>query len=74
MRNGFRNGLPIRFSCFAAANPAGILSGRAISGGSIRTGAEYRKALRDGRRIKVLGDGVIEDVTVHPATRAVVDE
>jgi len=40
----------------------------------MRTGAEYREALHDGRRIWVIGEGLIEDVTVHPATRAVVDE
>jgi aromatic ring hydroxylase len=40
----------------------------------MRTGAEYREALRDGRRVWVVGEGAIEDVTVHPATRAMVDE
>ena len=40
----------------------------------MRTGKEYREALRDGRRIWVVGEGLIEDVTVHPATRAMVDE
>ena len=40
----------------------------------MRTGAEYRDALRDGRRVWVLGEGLVEDVTVHPATRAMVDE
>jgi len=40
----------------------------------MRTGAEYREALHDGRRVWVLGEGLIEDVTVHPATQAVVDE
>src|SRR6516225_8111125 len=40
----------------------------------MRTGAEYREALHDGRRVWVLGEGLIEDVTTHPATRAVVDE
>jgi 4-hydroxyphenylacetate 3-monooxygenase len=44
----------------------------AIAG--MRTGAEYRKALRDGRRVWVMGDGLVEDVTVHPATRAMVEE
>ncbi len=41
---------------------------------SMRTGADYRKGLRDGRRIWVLGEGLIDDVTTHPATRAMVDE
>jgi aromatic ring hydroxylase len=40
----------------------------------MRTGAEYREALRDGRRVWVLGEGQVDDVTVHPATRATVDE
>jgi aromatic ring hydroxylase len=40
----------------------------------MRTGAEYREALRDGRRVFVMGEGLIEDVTMHPATRAMVDE
>jgi aromatic ring hydroxylase len=40
----------------------------------MRTGAEYREALRDGRRVWVVGEGLVEDVTVHPATRAMVDE
>jgi 4-hydroxyphenylacetate 3-monooxygenase len=40
----------------------------------VRTGSEYRDALHDGRRVWVMGEGLIEDVTVHPATRAMVDE
>src|SRR5262249_3499416 len=40
----------------------------------MRTGEEYREALRDGRRVWVVGEGMIDDVTVHPATRAMVDE
>ena len=40
----------------------------------MRTGGEYREALRDGRRVFVMGEGLIEDVTVHPATRPLVDE
>ena len=39
-----------------------------------RTGAEYRAALRDGRKVWVVGEGEVEDVTTHPATRAMVDE
>src|SRR6266576_2294166 len=41
---------------------------------AMRTGAEYREALRDGRRVWVLGEGLVDDVTTHPATRAMVDE
>jgi aromatic ring hydroxylase len=40
----------------------------------MRTGAEYRESLRDGRRIFVMGLGQIDDVTTHPATRAMVEE
>ena len=41
---------------------------------ALRTGAEYRAALRDGRKVWLLGEGAIGDVTTHPATRAMVDE
>jgi aromatic ring hydroxylase len=40
----------------------------------MRTGAEYREALRDGRKVWIMGEGQVDDVTVHPATRATVDE
>lgn len=40
----------------------------------MRTGSEYREALHDGRRVWVMGEGLVEDVTVHPATRPMVDE
>src|SRR5688572_6955929 len=40
----------------------------------MRTGDEYRRGLRDGRRGLVMGEGAVEDVTTHPATRAMVDE
>jgi aromatic ring hydroxylase len=40
----------------------------------MRTGAEYREALRDGRKVWVMGMGAVADVTTHPATRAMVDE
>src|SRR5690348_9470315 len=38
----------------------------------MRTGAEYREALRDGRKVWVMGSGAVDDVTTHPATRAMV--
>ena len=41
---------------------------------SMRTGADYRESLRDGRRVFVLGEGLVEDVTTHPATQAMVEE
>jgi aromatic ring hydroxylase len=40
----------------------------------VRTGNEYRDALHDGRRVWVVGEGLIDDVTLHPATRPMVDE
>jgi 4-hydroxyphenylacetate 3-monooxygenase len=40
----------------------------------MRTGAEYRNSLRDGRRVFVLGEGPVDDVASHPATGAMVDE
>jgi aromatic ring hydroxylase len=40
----------------------------------MRTGAEYREALRDGRNVWVMGEGRIPDVTTHPATGPMVDE
>ena len=41
---------------------------------SMRTGADYRGSLRDGRRVWILGEGLIDDVTTHPATQPMVDE
>ena len=41
---------------------------------SMRTGADYRESLRDGRRVWILGEGLIDDVTTHPATQPMVDE
>jgi aromatic ring hydroxylase len=41
----------------------------------MRTGADYRETLRkDGRRVWVMGEGQVADVTTHPATRAMVEE
>ena len=40
----------------------------------MRSGADYRKALRDGRKVWVMGMGAVDDVTTHPATRAMVEE
>ena len=39
----------------------------------MRSGADYQEALRDGRRVWVMGEGRIDDVTTHAATRAMVD-
>jgi 4-hydroxyphenylacetate 3-monooxygenase len=43
-------------------------------GTKMRTGAEYREALSDGRRVWVMGEGLVEDMTTHPATRGMVEE
>jgi aromatic ring hydroxylase len=41
----------------------------------MRTGADYRDTLRgDGRKVWVLGEGRIGDMTTHPATAAMVEE
>ena len=40
----------------------------------MRTGAEYRDSLRDGRKVWLMGAGPVADVTTHPATRAMVEE
>ena len=40
----------------------------------MRTGADYRQSLRDGRRVWVIGEGWADDVPTHPATRAMVDD
>jgi 4-hydroxyphenylacetate 3-monooxygenase len=40
----------------------------------MRTGAEYRESLRDGRKVFVMGEGRVDDVTTHPATRAMVEQ
>ena len=40
----------------------------------LRTGAEYREALRDGRKVWIVGEGQADDVATHPATRAMVEE
>ena len=40
----------------------------------MRTGAEYRDSLRDGRNVWVMGEGQVEDVPTHPATSAMVGE
>jgi aromatic ring hydroxylase len=37
-------------------------------------GADYRKALRHGRVVYVMGEGRVDDVTADPATRAMVEK
>ena len=40
----------------------------------MRTGAEYKESLRDGRDVWVMGEGAVSDVTTHPSTSAMVGE
>ncbi len=40
----------------------------------MRTGAEYREVLRDGRKVYVVGEGFIDDLNTHPATAAMAQE
>jgi aromatic ring hydroxylase len=40
----------------------------------MRTGADYKAALQDGRKIVIMGGGAIDDVTTHPATAAMVEQ
>ena len=40
----------------------------------MRTGADYKESLHDGRDVWVLGEGRVEDITTHPFTSAMVDE
>ena len=39
----------------------------------MRTGADYIESVRDGRKVWVLGEGLVDDITSHPATKAMVD-
>ena len=40
----------------------------------MRTGAEYRESLRDGRDVWLVGEGAVDDVTTHPSTSGMVEE
>ena len=40
----------------------------------MRTGAEYRESLRDGRDVWLVGEGAVTDVTTHPSTSGMVEE
>jgi aromatic ring hydroxylase len=40
----------------------------------MRTGADYRASLRDGRKVWVMNEGLVEDVATHPATAGMVAE
>ncbi len=40
----------------------------------MRTGAEYREVLRDGRKVYIAGEGFVDDLNTHPATKDMVQE
>jgi hypothetical protein len=40
----------------------------------MRVGAEYREALGDGRKVFVMGEGRVDDVTTHPTTQPMVEQ
>jgi 4-hydroxyphenylacetate 3-monooxygenase len=40
----------------------------------MRSGADYRESLRRGRKVWVMGEGWVDDITTHPATSGMVDE
>ena len=39
----------------------------------MRTGGDYIESVRDGRKVWVLGEGLVDDITTHPATKPMVD-
>ena len=41
---------------------------------AMRNGEDYKKSLNDGRKVWVMGEGRVDDMTTHPATRGMVDE
>src|SRR6476659_772155 len=45
-----------------------------LKSAAMRNGNDYRESLRDGRKVWVLGEGRVDDVATHPATRGMVDE
>src|SRR5207248_10071784 len=59
----------------AGAAPRRLRAGRdAAPKKLMRSGTEYREALRDGRKVWAMGGGAVDDVTTHPATRTMVEE
>ncbi len=38
------------------------------------TGTEYKRSLQDGRKVWILGEGDVADLTTHPATKGLVEE
>ncbi len=64
-----------RCSRRCAGEEGSVLSAtRSLRETTMRTGSDYRTSLRDGRRVWVMNDGLVADVTTHPATGAMVEE
>jgi aromatic ring hydroxylase len=40
----------------------------------VLTGTEYKRSLQDGRKVWILGQGDVPDLTTHPATKGLVEE
>jgi 4-hydroxyphenylacetate 3-monooxygenase len=53
---------------------AKVKAKRERTGVGLWTGREYIASLNDGRRVRVLGAGAVDDVATHPATAAVARE
>src|SRR5262249_20917434 len=59
--------------CYSLAPGPGLNDQTESSEALMRTSKDYRDAIKDGRKIWMLGVGEIEDVTTHPLTRGMVD-
>src|SRR5262245_38074545 len=71
------NGSRSDTGCCMAAPSTGLSLPRRVGrrhSPGMRTGADYRESLKDGRRVFVLGQGWVEDVATHPATCAMTEE
>src|SRR5262245_29813103 len=74
VRTGWGRGADTKYVSSAVIFMGPPLSPAMIPYALVRTGEDYRRALRDGRRVWVIGEGLIDDVTIHPSTRGMVDE
>jgi aromatic ring hydroxylase len=41
---------------------------------TLLTGADYKRSLQDGRKVWILGEGDVPDLTTHPATSGLINE
>ena len=58
--------------CQIRSDAAGLIEASKQTGSMIRTGAQYREGLRDGREVWIDGERV-KDICVHPAVMPIVD-